>query len=259
MFQGLQLSLGISGIFPERNGAGNIIEDQSWKEYREKLEEGKKAQVISSKSYRGSVYVHGPWADMAMKNIFYKRGYEIVDKVEFSDIVVWTGGADINPALYGEKPAGAVGWNDKRDESDVKMITEAGNRFKVGICRGAQLLNCVLNGGTLWQDMDQHGWGSHSVTDLITGQGRTVNSVHHQQMIPNKHGEIIAVTNLATFKDGYNTMWSRQAPGVKEDDDVEAVWYNSTKSLCIQWHPEYGHADSESYFFELMDRYYHAA
>lgn len=213
--------------------------------------------MSSGKKFQGAVYVHGYFAKEATQNMFYQKGYEVVDDIVLSDIVVLLGGDDINPAIYGEKPAGAIGFRDERDADDIATIKAAGNRFKVGICRGAQLLNCVPNNGKLWQDVDRHEYGDHSVTDLVTGLGYIVNSIHHQQMIPGPQGEIIAYTNLCGTKFGYKKDWHSDRDG--DDRDVEAVFYPDTKSLCVQWHPEFKGADSEKYFFELMDRYYHAA
>lgn len=206
--------------------------------------------------FKGAVFVQGDFANQQTKRIFYNHGYEITNDIDLADIVVWTGGADINPGLYGEKPSGAVGWSNSRDEADIKAIHKAKDQFKVGICRGAQLLNCIPNGGSLWQDVDEH-VGDHSILDLITKKPYVVNSLHHQQMRPTDKAEIIAVTKLARVKARQNHSW--HVDNNEDDPDIEALWYPETKSLCVQWHPEFGGADSTSYFFNLMDRYYNAA
>lgn len=209
--------------------------------------------------YKGAVFVQGDFANAATKKIFYKQGYEIVDDLDLADIVVWTGGEDINPKIYNEVPAGAQDWNNFRDDADLQAIRKAKNQFKVGICRGAQLLNCVPNGGKLWQDVDKHGGYDHSVVDLITKKAYTINSLHHQQMIPTEKAEVIAVTRLSTYKKAQGRVWEFGKDS--NDADVEALWYPETKSLCVQWHPEFSRPgdDSHDYLFNLLDRYYHAA
>lgn len=208
--------------------------------------------------FKGAVFIFGTFAKEATETMFYKRGYEIVDHLDLADIVVLLGGADITPGIYGEKPAGAIGFNEKADKIDMDIIQKASKHFKVGICRGAQLLNCYPNNGKLWQDIDKHEYGDHSVTDFVTSKSYIVNSLHHQQMVPGPKGEVIAGTNLARVKEGWNKKW--HVDGTNSPDlDVEAVFYPDTKSLCVQWHPEFLNADSEPYFFELLDRYFQAA
>lgn len=211
------------------------------------------------RDFKGAVFVQGAFANQTTANMFYRRGYEIVDTIDLADIVVWTGGQDINPHIYGEKPSGAVGWSERRDADDIAAVEKAGNRFKIGLCRGAQLLNCLPNNGSLWQHVDRHSGMDHSVRDLVTGKAYTVNSLHHQQMRPTDKAEIIAVTNLASIKEGYNKKW--HCDNNTPDDDIEALFYPDTKSLCLQWHPEFSRPgeDAHDYLFELLDRYYHAA
>lgn len=212
--------------------------------------------------FKGAVFVQGAFANEITKGMFYNQGYEITEDIEMADIVVWTGGADINPKIYGEspsKPFGAGGWNDFRDQDDLRAIEKAKELFKVGICRGAQLLNCVPNGGSLWQDVDRHNGGDHSVLDLITKKGYIVNSLHHQQMRPTDKAEIIAVTKLSRVKQRHGHAW--HVDNNEDDPDIEALWYPETKSLCLQWHPEFSRPgeDSHDYLFNLLNRYYHAA
>lgn len=218
----------------------------------------KKVHVVTRKSL-GAVYVQGLFANSQTRRLFERNGYSIVERLKDSDIVVWTGGSDINPALYGEKPAGAGGWSQTRDNEDVAAVRLSGDRFKVGICRGAQLLNVIPNGGTLWQDVDKHTHGGHSIQDKITGETVFVNSMHHQSLRLTDKAELVAYTKLSTTKYGYDRSWHcDEGP---EDLDVEVAWYPKTKSLCVQFHPEFAYPGSsnEIYTIQLMNRYYAAA
>ena len=72
------------------------------------------------------------------------------------DGVLFTGGVDINPALYGEKqtPHGAAKFSDSRDLSDSLLMKQAirANIPVLAICRSYQMLSVVC-GGKLIQDV----------------------------------------------------------------------------------------------------------
>jgi putative glutamine amidotransferase len=114
-----------------------------------------------------------------------------------------TGGEDVDPSFYGEKPSPALGAVQRaRDEMEFRAVTCAMQREIpiFGICRGAQLLN-VHFGGTLYQDLATEApgdllheqavaWdkGSHHVTvepdsllcTLVGDDRLFINSFHHQ-------------------------------------------------------------------------------
>ena len=71
------------------------------------------------------------------------------------DGFLFTGGQDVDPALYGEQMLDCCGeLNSARDRMEAAMLQELMNLKKpvLGICRGLQLINACL-GGTLWQDL----------------------------------------------------------------------------------------------------------
>lgn len=209
----------------------------------------------TEKPFKGAVFLQGSCFYSGAVQLWRNAGYELVKDIESSDIVCWLGGSDINPAIYGEKPSGTHGWNSEQDQSDIEAVKEAGNRFKIGICRGAQLLNCYPNGGSLWQHVNHHE-GHHKIVDVLTEAEYEVNSIHHQQMRPADDGEVIAFGNEATVKQREGAVWHK---GDSDEPDIEAVWYERTKCLLVQWHPEVGGADSVTYFTNLLERYYLAA
>lgn len=210
------------------------------------------------KNHKGTVFVQGRFANSQTKQLFETYGYKPVDRLQDADIVCWTGGEDINPEIYKEKPAGAVHWDVKRDTQDLAAIYDAKDKFKVGICRGAQLLNCIPNGGTLWQDIDNHWDGSHAIYDNITQETVVVNSLHHQGIRLTDKAELVAFANLSNEKYCYATTWNRQVDD--PDPDVEVAYYPETRSLLIQSHPEFEREGATGkYFSRLMQRYYDAA
>lgn len=179
------------------------------------------------------------YADPGMAELLADVGF-LRSKLNDAQVIVFNGGADIGTSIYDEKPIhGSIPWlATARDKFEIDIFSEfkSQNILKVGICRGAQLLNC-LNGGTLWQDVNRHGQ-SHDMLVIETGETIRVTSTHHQMMRPHSSGVVLGVANEATRKaaDGANF------PEFRYDDDkrdTEIVWYPATSTLCIQGHPEY--------------------
>lgn len=175
--------------------------------------------------------------------LFTLWGWESVNSPDEAEIIIFNGGTDIATEMYGETPISPY-IPHKRSERDIyeDSIFAAfhGKKFLLGICRGAQFLN-VMNGGTLWQDVNNHG-RNHDMVDLRTGEVLKVTSTHHQQMRPNlKTGQLIGVSNECTVKraQGVVSGFNPKNTEPKDGPDVEIVWYPGTTSLCIQGHPEY--------------------
>lgn len=173
------------------------------------------------------------------------------DQIEYYsiDVLVFTGGVDVDPWLYGEEPHPTTFYSPARDDREVAIYQAALRRGvrMCGICRGSQFLT-VMNGGLLVQHIDNHGIpGTHQVRDMsgIVGGDVGVTSTHHQMMYPfnlaSDTYQILAGCSITDkvqgMPDGYDDL----------PLDVEAVWYPNTKCLCVQFHPEYMPKDSDGY------------
>lgn len=187
--------------------------------------------------------------------MFLRHGYEGAKGLEDCDIVCFTGGADVHPSLYGEAILPRTYSDFERDKRELAIYHrafEAGIPM-VGICRGAQFLN-VMNGGKLWQDVNNHAvYGTHPAQDYMYNKAVAVTSTHHQMMIPNEKTALtLAVASLSTVK--HNDKGRINIEN-NVNDDVEAVWYEDTKCLCFQPHPEMGDDDSEcqTLFMDYMN------
>lgn len=185
--------------------------------------------------------------------MFYEAGFRGARSIEDADIVCFTGGVDVNPQLYGEKALPETRFNEERDiyETGVWLAAIEKKIPCIGICRGAQFLN-VMNGGTLWQDVDNH-CGHHDILDVhwqTTRNGMT--STHHQMMRPAEDGQILALANKSLNKKAESIAIQRKKP---EPDDVEVVWYPSTLCLCFQPHPEFMKGECQDYFLDLVDEF----
>ena len=184
--------------------------------------------------------------------MFQGMGWEVVDKLSDADLVQFTGGEDVSPELYGAKKHPTTGNNPTRDAFEKHIFDQCVERQlpMAGICRGGQFLN-VMNGGSMWQDVDGHAiYGTHSCIDQDTGLIIEVTSTHHQMMRPSEGAHIIALASESTYKENVVKLHGYF------DDDVEAVYYKGSNSLCFQPHPEMvtkGH-ECQEYYFELIHR-----
>lgn len=209
------------------------------------------------------VYVHGPGA-FAYQAMFLGAGFKGTPDLDKADIVCFTGGEDVSPALYGEGQL-RIGNRDmsfcnaNRDDRDaiIHGYAVANKQLQIGICRGGQFLN-VMNGGKMWQHVDGHAGGPHDLIDTITGEVVRVSSTHHQMMRPGDDAEILAVAREAKFKMAEKDRWQLENKDKLPDewyDDIEVLWYPGTRSLCFQPHPEFGGVDEcRKYFMSLVER-----
>lgn len=196
--------------------------------------------------------------------MFHNEQWECVTDLYDADLVCFVGGADINPALYRQNLHRTTHTDDARDKHEVDLYNLALSMGipMVGICRGGQLLN-VMNGGDMYQDVDNHNTGSHMAFIPGVSVPYKVSSVHHQMMIVNNSvdHELLLVANQA-FR--CNRMSSKvyapyelvQYSPKDRPTDVEAVFYPDTRCLCFQPHPEYGgenNIQTKELFFEFID------
>ena len=156
------------------------------------------------------------------------------EMAEFCDGLLLTGGADMDPELYGEEKLNdSVKPLPERTAFEKPLFEAFLKRGKpiLGICRGSQLINVCL-GGTLYQDLlAQKGW-VHMNTEIrhevyaeegsvlyqLFGERFRTNSTHHQ-----------AVKELAP---GLHVT-ARSIEGI-----VEAYEHDTLPILATQFHPE---------------------
>lgn len=176
-------------------------------------------------------------SDRLYDELFMGLGYTLVDSLDDNpDLICFTGGSDVSPQMYGEKPTLRTIYTDEeRDAFEAHVFQVAVGRSIpiVGICRGAQLL-CALNGGTLVQHLNGHGSGDHLATTIIGDRTFNVSSSHHQMMIPDKSGEVI----LSSPKLSKEYIRGSDKP-LDLSVDIEAVRWPKTHSLGVQFHPEW--------------------
>lgn len=160
------------------------------------------------------------------------------------DALVISGGADVDPALYGGDRTDSTlyGVNPRRDSAEIDAFKAARDQRMpiMAICRGMHLINAVM-GGTLWTDLRrdrpsdvEHRRPGTEVTrtahEVLPARGSllsswmatdtevSVNSHHHQ-----------GIRDLAP---------AFVASAHASDGLLEALELPAERILGIQWHPE---------------------
>ncbi|MGO4102847.1 gamma-glutamyl-gamma-aminobutyrate hydrolase family protein [Leifsonia sp. YAF41] len=155
------------------------------------------------------------------------------------DGLIIAGGADLNPALYGQPAdASVTAWYDDRDASEMWLLDAAAERKLplLGICRGMQLM-AVRAGGALIQHVpdtvghDLHSGSpsgyteievsilpGHRISRLLAGSSLAV-SCHHHQSVGSHPGFV------ATAYAGDGIIEAMESGGARFE-------------VAVQWHPE---------------------
>ena len=175
---------------------------------------------------------------------------ELKQLVDMCSGILFTGGHDVSPAEYNEKPLeGLIESCEKRDEMENEVLRTAiaDDRPVLGICRGIQFINAAL-GGTLYQDLP-----TQFPSEVV----------HHQSApyhIPSHNVNITAGSPL------HKCLGTEQLPvnslhhqAVKElspelavmaaapDGIIEAVYRPASHFLwAVQWHPEFSYPTDEN-------------
>jgi len=165
------------------------------------------------------------------------------DLIERSSILIFWGGADICPQLYGQLPSVKVSAKKPSDRDLLEY--ECGIRAielgipMLGICRGAQMVT-ILAGGHLIQDCTGHTGTQHQ---LETVEGKMMgNSDHHQMMDPfGTAYELLAWTP----KEQGTTFFGPSLAKMPIPRHPEVVHYRLINGLAIQGHPEWANASPE--------------
>jgi len=166
--------------------------------------------------------------------VFLPLGVDPSLYVERLDGLLMSGGADIQPELYGSEPAPETYKPEPiRDEFETALLDAVIDLELpvAGICRGLQMIN-VYSGGNLIQDVPRHAVRDKppatevhtvkimegSLLEKLYGPSREVNSLHHQSI-----GDI-----------GENLVITARS----EDGGVEGIEHQSLPIVAVQWHPE---------------------
>jgi putative glutamine amidotransferase len=171
------------------------------------------------------------------------RAEDAPDLLSRIDGLLMTGGADVDPGLYGEEPHETVTRIiPERDAFEIGLCREILRKDGplLAICRGHQVLN-VATGGTLVQDIpsqisgakdhdpDAERWETAHKVRILPGtrlreilgtETIDVNSFHHQAVRQLGQGLVVSASSTA-------------------DGVIEGIEMPGRRlALGVQWHPE---------------------
>ena len=186
--------------------------------------------------------VNGPGYAEALKGLnkefwFNKRRF-LTCPEEF-ELVLFTGGEDISPELYGHtSPKRMCQSSMMRDEEEIEIFEKAleNNIPMTGICRGSQLLN-VLSGGVMMHHIGGHAFnGIHTIRTRTHDTEIYATSTHHQMCVPGPEGHIVAWADPKR-----STIYVGDGDEAMEysGPEVEAIYYPRNNIFAVQYHPEY--------------------
>lgn len=172
---------------------------------------------------------------------------DIKEMVDTADGIVFSGGNDFDPSLYGGNPDLVEDYSREDDEKSIEIFSYAVEKNKpiLGICRGMQLMN-IYYGGSLYDDIkiqysteivhrgDDKTFTYHNVNikddsylKKVIGESQIeVNSFHHE--------------GIKKLADGLDAS-AKSPDGLIEA--IENPYY--PYMIGVQWHPEVSYPDDQ--------------
>jgi gamma-glutamyl-gamma-aminobutyrate hydrolase PuuD len=166
------------------------------------------------------------------------------DYVAALDALILQGGADIDPALYGEPSQHVVGPVDPvRDRFELQLLRgfAAAGKPVLGVCRGMQLIN-VAFGGALHQDLRLAGLEQlqHRVPDLYDRHVHEVELVDGGWLASIYRGTTRARVNSIHHQGIKRLGAGLEVVATSPDGVIEAIHHPGHEFLAgVQWHPEF--------------------
>ncbi|MDK6369442.1 MULTISPECIES: gamma-glutamyl-gamma-aminobutyrate hydrolase family protein [unclassified Aerococcus] len=179
--------------------------------------------------------------------------------LDLVDAVIFTGGQDLSPHLYGEEPGFKLqNISHERDIFEMAVFHSAWKRKLpiLGVCRGMQLMNVSL-GGSLYQDLSEN----PDVRIQHVQKSATNIATHSIQVKPNSwisqsyfDGDLVNSYHHQGVKKVADAL---QATAWSPDGVVEAIEAKDDDHFAVgvQFHPEWHHAHgpSEDFFKGFID------
>jgi gamma-glutamyl-gamma-aminobutyrate hydrolase PuuD len=153
-------------------------------------------------------------------------------------LVMFTGGEDVHPSLYGGVEIPNLCMNNiRRDEFEKKVFAfcRKYNIKMTGICRGIQFLN-VMAGGAMYQHIREHaGVLYHNAYFPYDNSIKRVTSTHHQ-LVNLPSGSIPIAWSQPSRSDIYIGAYGDEEE--PPEHEIEAAIFPNINAMGVQYHPE---------------------
>lgn len=183
------------------------------------------------------------------------------DVLDGIDGIMFTGGSDVDPALYGEAPHPTTKVKPQRDAAELLLLRAAlaADLPVLGVCRGMQLM-AVAYGGSLYQHLpDVLGHEGHRPVPAPwagnpeergdgdggrRASGSSMKFGHHPvRLLPGSRAHAILgdeVTVNSYHHQGVRDPGGLTPVGWCPGDDLVEVLEDASRTfvLGVQWHPE---------------------
>jgi len=176
----------------------------------------------------------------------------VQETLDVLDGIVFSGGIDIDPAVYGaERHPATDPAQAHRDAGELALLSAALERDipTLAICRGFQLLN-VLRGGDLVQHLPEAvGHEGHRETLGVFSQHpvEIAEGTRLEAILGPRHGSVRSSHHQGVGRVGQGLVESAYA----EDGSLEAIEDPSKRfALGVLWHPEM--EDDDKSLFEAL-------
>lgn len=168
------------------------------------------------------------------------------------DGLILSGGVDIHPGYYNNNnlvyPNMPKQLYQKRDAFEIGLFKAAQQRKipVLGVCRGLQLVNCIL-GGNLQQDIASKN-SLHKA--IVTEEQVQFDKAHGLHIVPGTLLADIAGTQRSVVNSAHHQCVDSIAGDLtvnclSDDNIIEGLeWKDKAGKpflLCVQWHPERMH------------------
>lgn len=169
----------------------------------------------------------------------------LADSLVLADGILFTGGADIHPALYGKAydtaRCGVIDTIRDRNELEAFRLAKELGLPILGICRGLQMINVAM-GGTLYIDLPQD-----KGTAELHRTGQEDWADHPVTLIPGSRIATLMEVPIVNVASNHHQGIEQLAPGLSAsatspDLLIEAIENKSDNKqwiMAVQWHPEW--------------------
>jgi gamma-glutamyl-gamma-aminobutyrate hydrolase PuuD len=218
------------------------------KERRNKLQLGIHKVLIIA----GDYFYHSLFDELGVVALEVQTMKELREAMPELKAVLFTGGADVDPELYGgiHKDISMIQPNRDRLESAIFELALKHSVKITGICRGFQFIN-VMCGGRMYQHITNHAGPLHDVTYPATGDQTMVTSTHHQLVMLPKDAIPVAwsSSNRSTIYIGPEAE-SIDGP----EHEMESAIFPQYNAFGVQFHPELLRegATGRNYYLNVM-------